>query len=61
MFGKSSLVLGTALSITVLPASAQPSAEFDACITRADSVSGKMLDCGKTEVEKWDARLNAAY
>nr|WP_235999837.1 lysozyme inhibitor LprI family protein [Bradyrhizobium uaiense] len=20
-----------------------------------------MLDCGKTEIDKWDARLNAAY
>jgi uncharacterized protein YecT (DUF1311 family) len=47
--------------ITALHASAQPSAEFDACMAQADTVSSKMLDCGKAEIDKWDARLNAAY
>lgn len=61
MFWKSTLVLGAALSIAAFPASAQQSAEFDACMAQADGVSSKMLDCGKAEIGKWDARLNAAY
>jgi len=61
MFWKSSLVLGAALYIAAFPASAQQSAEFDACMAQADGVSSKMLDCGKAEIGKWDARLNAAY
>lgn len=61
MFCKSSLVLGAALFIAAFPASAQQSAGFDACMGQADGVSSKMLDCGKAEIDKWDARLNAAY
>ena len=61
MVWKSSLVLGAVLSIAACPASAQQSAEFDACTAQADGVSAKMLDCGKVEIGKWDARLNAAY
>ncbi|MGY3342104.1 lysozyme inhibitor LprI family protein [Bradyrhizobium sp. USDA 4470] len=61
MVWKSSLVLGAVLSIAACPASAQQSAEFDACTAHADGVSAKMLDCGKVEIGKWDARLNAAY
>ncbi|WP_366946273.1 lysozyme inhibitor LprI family protein [uncultured Bradyrhizobium sp.] len=49
------LVLGT------LSARAQQSAEFDACMDKAEGVSTRMLDCGKTEIAKWDTRLNAAY
>ena len=30
-------------------------------MAEADGVSSKMLDCGKVEIGKWDARLNAAY
>ncbi len=30
-------------------------------MAQADGVSSKMLDCGKAEIDKWDARLNAAY
>ncbi|RXH18345.1 lysozyme inhibitor LprI family protein [Bradyrhizobium guangzhouense] len=61
MFWKSSLVVGTALYIAAFSASAQQSAEFDACVAEADGVSSKMLDCGKAEINKWDVRLNAAY
>ena len=61
MFWKSSLVLGAALYIAAFPANAQQSAEFDACMAQAEGVSSKMLDCGKAEIDKWDARLNAAY
>ena len=61
MFWKPSLVLGTALFIATCPASAQQSAEFDACMAQADGVSSNMLDCGKAEIGKWDPRLNSAY
>ena len=61
MFWKSSPVLAAALYLVTFSASAQQSAEFDACVARADGVSSKMLDCGKAEIDKWDARLNAAY
>ncbi|MCC8957269.1 DUF1311 domain-containing protein [Bradyrhizobium sp. Pear77] len=49
------LVLGT------LSVRAQQRAEYDACIDKAEGVSTKMLDCGKTEIDKWDTRLNTAY
>ena len=61
MFWKSSAILAAALFIVACPASAQQSAGFDACVALADGVSSKMLDCGKAEIDKWDARLNAAY
>ncbi|WP_244426078.1 lysozyme inhibitor LprI family protein [Mesorhizobium amorphae] len=32
-----------------------------ACVDRTNGVSEEMLDCGKVEIDKWDARLNAAY
>jgi uncharacterized protein YecT (DUF1311 family) len=44
-----------------LPASAQLSPDFQACITQSEGGTDKMLDCGKVEIDKWDARLNAAY
>nr|WP_146984703.1 lysozyme inhibitor LprI family protein [Bradyrhizobium macuxiense] len=49
------LVLGTS------SVRAQQSAEYDACMDKAEGVSTKMLDCGKAEIDKWDARLNTAY
>ena len=61
MSWKSSFVLTAALCIAAFSASAQQSAEFDACVAQADGVSSKMLDCGKAEIDKWDVRLNAAY
>ncbi|WP_298879336.1 lysozyme inhibitor LprI family protein [uncultured Bradyrhizobium sp.] len=61
MFWKSAPVLAAALYLVTFSASAQQSAEFDACVAQADGVSSKMLDCGKAEIDKWDARLNAAY
>ncbi|MGY4478918.1 lysozyme inhibitor LprI family protein [Bradyrhizobium sp. USDA 3364] len=51
----SMLVLGT------LSVRAQQSAAYDACMDKAEGVSTKMLDCGKTEIDKWDTRLNTAY
>ncbi|MGY3440219.1 MULTISPECIES: lysozyme inhibitor LprI family protein [unclassified Bradyrhizobium] len=42
-------------------AHAQSDDEMAACVERSDGVSSKMLDCGKAEIDKWDARLNAAY
>ncbi|WP_245350532.1 lysozyme inhibitor LprI family protein [Bradyrhizobium sp. UFLA03-84] len=51
----SMLVLGTSA------VRAQQSAEFDACMAKAEGVSTKMLDCGKAEIGKWDTRLNTAY
>lgn len=60
MLWKSSLVLGAILYIAAIPASAQH-AEFDVCVAQADGVSSKILECGKAEIGKWDARLNAAY
>lgn len=61
MFWKSSLVIGAALSLCAFPAGAQQSAEFAACMKQADGITNGMLDCGKTEIAKWDRRLNAAY
>ena len=49
------LVLGTS------SVRAQQSAAYDACMDKAEGVSTKMLDCGKTEIDQWDARLNTAY
>ncbi|MBN9219485.1 MAG: DUF1311 domain-containing protein [Mesorhizobium sp.] len=43
------------------PAMAQSDAEMKACIDRSAGVTSAMLDCGKTEIDKFDARLNAAY
>jgi uncharacterized protein YecT (DUF1311 family) len=40
---------------------AQSVDEMSACVDRANGVSEEMLDCGKAEIAKWDARLNAAY
>lgn len=61
MFWKSSFVFGATLCIAAFSANAQQSAEFDACMKRADGVSDSMLGCGKAEIGKWDPRLNAAY
>jgi uncharacterized protein YecT (DUF1311 family) len=61
MFWKLSVVLGAALYIAAFSASAQQSAVFDACMAQTDGDSSKMLDCGKAEIGRWDARLNAAY
>jgi uncharacterized protein YecT (DUF1311 family) len=44
-----------------LPANAQLSPDFQSCITQSEGGTDKMLDCGKVEIDKWDARLNSAY
>ncbi|WP_137931345.1 lysozyme inhibitor LprI family protein [Mesorhizobium comanense] len=46
---------------TARPAMAQSDAEMKACIDRSAGVTSAMLDCGKAEIDKFDARLNAAY
>jgi uncharacterized protein YecT (DUF1311 family) len=61
MFCKSSFVFVAALYIAALPASAQESAKFIACLDQASGVSSKMSECHKAEVDRWDPRLNAAY
>ena len=43
------------------PAMAQSDAEMKACVDRSNGVTSAMLDCGKVEIDKFDARLNAAY
>ncbi|TIP38265.1 MAG: DUF1311 domain-containing protein [Mesorhizobium sp.] len=47
--------------LTTHPAMAQSDAEMKACVDRSNGVSSAMLDCGKIEIDKFDARLNAAY
>lgn len=54
-------VLAGVLLLVVQSAYAQSDDEMAACVARTDGVSDKMLDCGKVEIDKWDARLNAAY
>ena len=39
----------------------QSDSEMAACVDRANGATDEMLDCGKAEIGKWDARLNAAY
>ncbi|MGN6306803.1 MAG: lysozyme inhibitor LprI family protein [Mesorhizobium sp.] len=54
--------LAAALLVAIaIPAQAQSSSEFDACMARAEGVSSKMLDCGHAEIGRWDRRLNSAY
>ena len=38
-----------------------PSAVFLACMDHADGVTSAMLECGRAEIDRVDARLNAAY
>jgi uncharacterized protein YecT (DUF1311 family) len=54
-------LLAIATMTTAHPAMAQSDAEMKACIDRSDGVSTAMLDCGKVEIDKFDARLNTAY
>ncbi|WP_311538608.1 lysozyme inhibitor LprI family protein [uncultured Bradyrhizobium sp.] len=61
MLSRGPVIVATMLVLGTLPARAQQSAEFDACMDKAEGMSTKMLDCGKTEIAKWDARLNTAY
>ena len=61
MLWKFALVIGATCCAMPLPASAQLSPDFQACITQSEGGTDKMLDCGKVEIGKWDALLNAAY
>jgi len=60
-FRKSLFIFSAILCIAALPASAQESAEFIACLNEASGVPWKMLACHKAEIGRWDPRLNAAY
>ena len=54
-------LLGILAVTAAHPAMAQSDAEMKACIDRSGGYTWKMLDCGKVEIDKFDARLNAAY
>ena len=54
-------LLGFSAMAAAHPAMAQSDAEMKACIDRSGGATSEMLDCGKTEIDKFDARLNAAY
>ena len=54
-------LLGFSAMAAAHPAMAQSDAEMKACIDRSGGPTSEMLDCGKTEIDKFDARLNAAY
>ncbi|WP_347336817.1 lysozyme inhibitor LprI family protein [Bradyrhizobium embrapense] len=61
MLSRRPVIVAAMLVLGTLSAGAQQSAEFDACMDKAEGVSTKMLDCGKAEIGKWDMRLNTAY
>ncbi|MDH2381448.1 lysozyme inhibitor LprI family protein [Bradyrhizobium sp. CER78] len=61
MHSRRLVIAAAMLALGTLPVRAQQSAEYDACMDKAEGVSTKMLDCGKTEIGKWDTRLNTAY
>jgi uncharacterized protein YecT (DUF1311 family) len=61
MLWRFALVISVTCCAVPLPASAQQSSEFQACITESEGGTDRMLGCGKVEIDKWDARLNAAY
>lgn len=61
MLSRRPVIVAAMLVLGALPVCAQQSAEFDACMDKAEGVSTKMLDCGKAEIGKWDTRLNTAY
>mgnify|MGYP003945975525 FL=1 len=54
-------LLGISAMTAAHPAMAQSDAEMKACIDRSGGATSEMLDCGKAEIDKFDARLNAAY
>ena len=54
-------LLGILAMTTAHPAMAQSDAEMKACVGQSEGYTWKMLDCGKVEIDKYDARLNAAY
>ena len=61
MHSRRLVVVAAMLLLGTLSVRAQQSAAYDACMDKAEGVSTKMLDCGKTEIDQWDARLNTAY
>ncbi|MGL3208070.1 lysozyme inhibitor LprI family protein [Bradyrhizobium sp. BR 1433] len=61
MLSRRLVVVAAMLVLGTLSVRAQQSAAYDACMDKAEGVSTKMLDCGRTEIDQWDTRLNAAY
>ena len=61
MLSRRLVIVAAMLVLGTLSARAQQSTEYDACMDKAEGVSTKMLDCGKTEIDQWDTRLNTAY
>ncbi|WP_456725227.1 MULTISPECIES: lysozyme inhibitor LprI family protein [unclassified Bradyrhizobium] len=61
MLARRLVIVAATLVLATLSARAQQGTEYDACMDKAEGVSTKMLACGKTEIDKWDTRLNTAY
>ncbi|WP_309296292.1 lysozyme inhibitor LprI family protein [Bradyrhizobium sp. Ce-3] len=61
MLSRRLVIVAATLVLGTLPARAQQSTEYDACMDKAEGVSTKMLDCGKAAIGTWDVRLNTAY
>ncbi|WP_233475810.1 lysozyme inhibitor LprI family protein [Bradyrhizobium brasilense] len=61
MLSRRPVIVAAMLVLGTLSVRAQQSTEYDACMDKAAGMSTKMLDCGKTEIDKWDTRLNTAY
>ncbi|PDT73556.1 lysozyme inhibitor LprI family protein [Bradyrhizobium sp. C9] len=61
MLSRRLVIVAATLVLATLPVRAQQSTEYDACMDKAEGVSTKMLDCGKSAIAQWDVRLNAAY
>jgi uncharacterized protein YecT (DUF1311 family) len=55
------LLAGLVLALAVQSTSAQESPEYQACMDRAAGESTEMLGCGKTEIDRWNKRLNTTY
>ncbi|AID33667.2 uncharacterized protein YecT (DUF1311 family) [Mesorhizobium sp. USDA 4775] len=54
-------LFGILAMTTAHPAMAQSDDEMKACVDWSGGATSEMLDCGKVEIDKFDARLNAAY
>lgn len=55
------LVVATMMSVASAASSAEPSAEFTACMDASGGVTASMLDCLGVENERVDAALNALW
>lgn len=50
-----------AYAVALMLTQAAPSAQFTQCMSVAEGRSMDMLQCGRQEIDRWDARLNSAY